>query len=157
MSLTARIVQASIFTIIPDSVHCAGFQRLLWFLIASIVQAEVQGQMVTWLMPHSISQVLPKDVDYRVMLTFLEFYHTLLQFVHFKLYHALDLKYPPTVNPELAKASAELAAIVAELGGSQQAAIERRAEAALSGGSLASRVYRSYFVMLGMVCGLQGT
>jgi pescadillo protein len=99
-----------------------------------MAQAEVQGQMITWLMPHSISQVLPKDVDYRVMLTFLEFYHTLLQFVHYKLYTALELKYPPLMNTAMEKASAELAAIVAELGGSQQAAIEKRAEiAALSG------------------------
>ena len=29
-------------------------------------------------------QVLPADVDYRVMLTFLEFYRTLLAFVNFK-------------------------------------------------------------------------
>ena len=42
-------------------------------------QAEVQGQVVTWLVPHATSQVLPMDVDYKVMLTFLEFYSTLLQ------------------------------------------------------------------------------
>lgn len=33
-------------------------------------------------------QVLPTDVDYRVMLTFLEFYATMLRFVHFRLYHS---------------------------------------------------------------------
>ena len=37
------------------------------------------GQAVTWLVPHQLSQVLPGDVDYRVMLTFLEFYSTLVQ------------------------------------------------------------------------------
>jgi pescadillo protein len=42
-------------------------------------QAEVPGQVVTWLVPHATSQVLPPDVDYKVMLTFLEFYQTLLQ------------------------------------------------------------------------------
>lgn len=42
-------------------------------------QAEVQGQLVTWLVPHATSQVLPPDVDYKVMLTFLEFHSTLLQ------------------------------------------------------------------------------
>lgn len=42
-------------------------------------QAEVQGQTVTWLVPHATSQVLPPDVDYKVMLTFLEFYQTLLK------------------------------------------------------------------------------
>jgi hypothetical protein len=37
------------------------------------------GQPVTWLVPHQLSQVLPNDVDYKVMLTFLEFYQTLVQ------------------------------------------------------------------------------
>ena len=37
-------------------------------------QADVCGEAVTWLVPHALSQVLPSDVDYRVMLTFLEFY-----------------------------------------------------------------------------------
>lgn len=36
-------------------------------------QAEVEGQKVTWLTPHALQQVLP-EVDYRVLLTFLEFY-----------------------------------------------------------------------------------
>lgn len=35
--------------------------------------------MVTWLVPHALALVLPVDVDYRVMLTFLEFYCTMLQ------------------------------------------------------------------------------
>ena len=37
-------------------------------------QAEVCGQTVTWITPHALSQHLPEDVDYRVMVTFLEFY-----------------------------------------------------------------------------------
>ena len=39
----------------------------------------MQGQTVTWLVPHALSLVLPADVDYRVMLTFLEFYSTMLK------------------------------------------------------------------------------
>lgn len=58
-------------------------------------QAEVAGQLVTWLVPHQLAQVLPTDVDYRVMLTFLEFYNTLLQFVNFKLYHNLGVSRGP--------------------------------------------------------------
>lgn len=54
-------------------------------------QAEILGQPVTWLVPHQLAQVLPTDVDYRVMLTFLEFYSTMLQFVNFKLYHMLGV------------------------------------------------------------------
>jgi pescadillo protein len=38
------------------------------------------------------------DVDYKVMMTFLEFYQTLLGFVNFKLFHSLGLAYPPKWN-----------------------------------------------------------
>ena len=31
------------------------------------------GETITWLVPHCLTQLLPSDVDYRVMLTFLEF------------------------------------------------------------------------------------
>lgn len=61
-------------------------------------QAEVQGQVITWLVPHSLGQVLPGEVDYRVMLTFLEFYECLAGFVNFKLFHSLGLPYPPPLN-----------------------------------------------------------
>ncbi|GLI67532.1 hypothetical protein VaNZ11_011746, partial [Volvox africanus] len=80
-------------------------------------QAEVLGQSVTWLVPHALSQVLPTDVDYRVMLTFLEFYNTLLQFVNFKLYHVLGLRYPPLLDARLEAAAAELAAIMKDIAG----------------------------------------
>lgn len=84
---------------------------------------------MTWLVPHSVAQVLPKDVDFRVMLTFLEFYHTLLQFVLFKLYHERGVSYPPAVRPEMAQAATELAGILQELGGGQEAAVAGRAAA----------------------------
>ena len=38
------------------------------------MQAEVQGQKITWLTPHALHQVLTDDVDFNVMLTILEFY-----------------------------------------------------------------------------------
>lgn len=44
----------------------------------------------------------PRDVDFRVMLTFLEFYETLLRFALFKLYHSLEIAYPPCVDCRLA-------------------------------------------------------
>jgi pescadillo len=89
------------------------------------LQAEVHGVSVTWLLPHAASQVLPKDVDMRVMLTFLEFYHTLLRFVLYKLYNGLGLRYPPVVRPEKEKISAELADIIQELSGAQRSIEER--------------------------------
>lgn len=57
-----------------------------------ILQAEVMAQTITWMTPHQVGQILPSDVDYRVMLTFLEFYVVLLRFVNYKLYHSLGLK-----------------------------------------------------------------
>ncbi|KAM0943638.1 hypothetical protein DsansV1_C13g0124301 [Dioscorea sansibarensis] len=64
-------------------------------------QAEVEGQKITWLTPHALQQVLTDDVDFNVMLTFLEFYEALLGFVNFKLYHSINLKYPPILDPRL--------------------------------------------------------
>jgi pescadillo protein len=52
------------------------FLRHFYLFCAS--QAEVGGQKVTWLTPHVLSQVLPSDVDFRVMLTFVEFYEVCL-------------------------------------------------------------------------------
>ena len=78
------------------------------------------------------AQVLPADVDYRVMLTFLDFYHSLLQFVLFKLYHGLGVRYPPRVDPKLEEAAAGLTAIMqvhapvlATLWGGYRAAVHR--------------------------------
>lgn len=45
----------------------------LILMIAATLQAEVEGQTITWLTPHALQQVLP-EVDYRIMQTFLEFY-----------------------------------------------------------------------------------
>lgn len=53
------------------------------------------GQTITWIAPYSFNQKVPSDVDFRVMLTFLEFYTTMLGFVNYKLYSDLNLHYPP--------------------------------------------------------------
>ncbi|CAN6309723.1 unnamed protein product [Urochloa humidicola] len=74
-------------------------------------QAEVQGQKITWLTPHALQQVLTDDVDFNVMLSFLEFYETLLGFVNFKLYHSININYPPILDPRLEALAAELYAL----------------------------------------------
>lgn len=38
------------------------------------LKAEVDGQKITWLTPHALQQVMPDDVDFNVMLNFLEVY-----------------------------------------------------------------------------------
>lgn len=56
------------------------------------------GETITWLAPHSFTQRLPKGIDFRVMITFLDFYEVFLKFALFKLYSTLGIAYPPTVN-----------------------------------------------------------
>ncbi|XP_068747917.1 pescadillo homolog [Montipora capricornis] len=63
-------------------------------------QAEIQDQPVTWIVPYQFCQEPPSDVDFKVMLTFLEFYTTMIGFVNFKLYNMLNLHYPPKIVGE---------------------------------------------------------
>jgi pescadillo len=53
---------------------------------------------VRWIVPHAFTQYLPEDVDFRVMNTFFEFYETLLNFVLYKLYNDIGLRYPFSVK-----------------------------------------------------------
>ena len=61
-------------------------------------QAEILGQIVTWVAPHPF--VVPKlaDIDAKVIRTFTEFYIYLLGFVNYKLYKQSNLLYPPKVS-----------------------------------------------------------
>ncbi|KAL0979714.1 hypothetical protein UPYG_G00188630 [Umbra pygmaea] len=61
-------------------------------------QAEVLGQLTTWLVPYQFAHDHPTDVDYRVMATFTEVYTTLLGFINFRLYQSLNLVYPPKLD-----------------------------------------------------------
>jgi pescadillo protein len=78
-------------------------------------QVEICGHLVTWLAPHQFSQDLPPEVDFRVMLTFLEFYSAMVKFCNFKLYADLGLAYPPTRIMEKDETSAEVAALEVEM------------------------------------------
>lgn len=77
-------------------------------------QASVQGQTVTWLVPHQFTPTMDKRVDVRVMLTFLEFYEVLLKFVNYQLYTELGISYPPKIDLQLDQAGAQLAAMQLE-------------------------------------------
>lgn len=58
-------------------------------------QVEIEGHEVTWITPHQFTTPPPSNIDYKVMLSFLEIYTTLVGFVNFKLYNSLNLIYPP--------------------------------------------------------------
>ena len=70
-------------------------------------QAEVKQTPITWLEPYAFTAVLPFDVDYKVLLSFLEFYLVLLKFVVFKLYSSAQLAYPPLEAAQPGRAEAE--------------------------------------------------
>merc|ERR1719408_902633 len=78
-------------------------------------QAEICGHLVTWLAPHQFAQDMPPEVDFRVMLTFLDFYREMVKFVNFKLYTDLGLAYPPKRHEAKDRASAEIAALEVEM------------------------------------------
>lgn len=63
-------------------------------------QAEIFGQTITWITPHHFNQRITKNIDYKIMLAFLEFHEVLMGFVNFKLFHNLGLKYPPQHSEE---------------------------------------------------------
>lgn len=86
-------------------------------------QAIIMGETITWLAPHKFTQHIPKEVDIRVMMTFLEFYEVFVKFALFKLYGTLSLVYPPEINKALDEAGCLLYAVRARSadGGDEEA------------------------------------
>lgn len=56
---------------------------------------------VRWLEGYEFQQYVPHDVDFRILLTFLDLYRTLISFVLYKLYTEENLVYPPPLDVEL--------------------------------------------------------
>lgn len=55
---------------------------------------------VRWLEGYEFQQHVPTDVDFRILLTFLELYRTLISFTLYKLYTEENLVYPPPLDVE---------------------------------------------------------
>lgn len=55
---------------------------------------------VRWLEGYEFQQYVPSDVDFRILLTFLDLYRTLISFILYKLYNAENLVYPPPLDVE---------------------------------------------------------
>ena len=64
-------------------------------------QCDIMGEVVTWVAPHEFTTRRPPDVDFKLMLTFVEFYISLIGFVNFHLYLKLNLTYPPKIPGRL--------------------------------------------------------
>nr|CAG4643928.1 EOG090X05E6 [Lepidurus arcticus] len=63
-------------------------------------QVDVKGETITWVVPHQRGyQHQPaSQVDYKIMTTFVDFYTTMLGFINFRLFHSLNLHYPPKLS-----------------------------------------------------------
>ena len=75
--------------------HTGSLQKGFISVKGVYFQAEVQKHSITWLVPHAYTQDIPKKVDFRVMLTFLEFYTAYVKFILFRLYKEAGLAFPP--------------------------------------------------------------
>lgn len=66
-------------------------------------QAEIKGELVTWIVPHyyPYQPQAKSEVDFRIMANFVEFYSVMCGFVNFRLYHSLNILYPPQFNISL--------------------------------------------------------
>merc|ERR1712241_222769 len=72
-----------------------GLRKVFVSIKGYYYQAEIMGQLVTWIVPHPFAYEQPQGVDFKLMSIFVEFYTTMLGFVNFRLYHNLNLQYPP--------------------------------------------------------------
>jgi len=86
------------------------------YMEAEIMSAG-QPVPVRWVAPHNFTQHVPQGVDFRVMLTFFEFYETLLGFVLYKLYGDLGVRYPLPVVAATADNTTSVATLHPTLGG----------------------------------------
>ncbi|RIA97078.1 Pescadillo N-terminus-domain-containing protein, partial [Glomus cerebriforme] len=95
-------------------IHTRSLRKVFLSIKGIYYQAEIKGQTINWLVPYQFSQQVPDDVDFRIMLTFLEFYQTLLGFVNFKLYTDVNLVYPPKLDSAKDEGAAGLGALIIE-------------------------------------------
>ncbi|GFT68020.1 pescadillo homolog [Nephila pilipes] len=95
-------------------------------------QAEIRGQQITWVVPHTFGYSSPTDVDFKIMVTFAQFYSTMLGFVNYKLYNSINLVYPPKLavdcSSELLKGEEDYSEFVAALNISLKSSVDNNLE-----------------------------
>lgn len=92
-----------------------GLRKVFVSIKGYYFQCEIDGVTISWMTPHKFpTQPNGREVDFRTLLTFLDFYETLLKFVNFKLYHESELAYPPRIDITRDAAGAHLASLVIE-------------------------------------------
>lgn len=85
------------------AIHKRLVRRVFCSIKGFYIQIKYLGQSITFIIPHQFPQDLPPDVDFKVMLTFLEFYRCMVKSVNFKVYQMEDLAYPPLANHRMLK------------------------------------------------------
>lgn len=95
-------------------VETCALKRVFVSIKGYYYQAQISGVNVTWITPHRFTQLIPRDIDFSVMLTFLELYECILSFVNFRLYTGKNLAYPPKINHKAAFRGLELSSLVIE-------------------------------------------
>ncbi|KAH0793316.1 Pescadillo N-terminus family protein [Histomonas meleagridis] len=63
-------------------------------------EATIEGEKILWLIPHEFPIPPDAEVDYKVLLDFLELYEQLLRFVNIRLFIQIGMKYPPIFDQE---------------------------------------------------------
>ncbi|CAL1684291.1 unnamed protein product [Lasius platythorax] len=87
-----------------EFLHAVMYAKALRKVFVSIkgyyYQAEIKGQTITWIVPHHFcfEPQARNEVDFKIMSTFVEFYIVMLGFVNYRLYHTLNLHYPPKLT-----------------------------------------------------------
>lgn len=104
--------------LLKEFCHLVAESRSLKRVFVSIkgfyFQARLCDVNVTWVTPHRFTQRIPNDVDFSVMLTFLELYECILAFVNFRLYTAKNLAYPPKISKVADANALELSSLLVE-------------------------------------------
>ncbi|KFM72804.1 Pescadillo-like protein, partial [Stegodyphus mimosarum] len=92
------------------------------------------GQLITWIVPHALGYAKPTDVDFKIMVTFAQFYSTMLGFINYKLYNSINMIYPPKLamenipNKELLEGEDDYTEFVAALNLNLKSSIEGSTE-----------------------------
>ena len=77
-----------------------GLRKVFLSVKGIYFQVEINGQNITWISPYKFAQDLPADVNYAIMMTFLEFYEILMKFTNFRLFAENGISYPKDLERE---------------------------------------------------------
>lgn len=91
-------------------IHAKALRKVFVSIKGYYFQAEIKGEMVTWIVPHyyPYQPQAKSEVDFRIMAIFVEFYTIMSGFVNFRLFHSLNLQYPPQFNVSLDSEQSQL-------------------------------------------------